>query len=449
MTEPAIISTDRLICDLEQLISLAGAPGQVDELAAVAARVAALMRGCGLKVEIYPTAGAPVVIGRRAGRHPATILLYHHYDAAPPGPWRAWLHDPFQMAERDSVLYGRGVAAGKGPLVAHLSAIAALIAAEGELPCGVVVVAEGEYLSGSPHLGAVIAEQHALLKASACLASGGERDTRGVPFCYSGAKGLVQLQLRVAGANVPLPPGMAASVPNPIWRLVWALGQIKSDQEEILIGGFYDAIEGPNRDESRMLRTVAADEAGRAAAWNVNQFLFGMTGAALMRTEVTLPTCNVSLLSAEPAYEAPFIPLHATARLDFQLVPRQRPQSVVELLLAHLEAKGLADILVERLPGGYPPAQSPLVDPFIKLVSDVGKHIHGAPLAILPRGPFVQPLFLFAEALGAPVASVGVTRASSAVHGANECVPLPDLVRHGQHLIEVLYAYAQSGQKAS
>ncbi len=96
-----------------------------------------------------------------------TLLLYHHYDVPPAGPWRAWHHDPFQLAERESKLYGRGVADGKGPLAAQLSAISALIAAEGELPCGVIFVVEGEGLIGSPNLGSVVAEHHKLLKADA------------------------------------------------------------------------------------------------------------------------------------------------------------------------------------------------------------------------------------------------------------------------------------------
>jgi acetylornithine deacetylase/succinyl-diaminopimelate desuccinylase-like protein len=156
-------------------------------LAAVAGRVASLMRGHGLQVTTLATTGAPIVVGRRAGRQPFTLMLYHHYDLMPSGPWRAWHHDPFQMAEREGTLYGRGVADGKGPLVAHLSAIAALIDADGELPCGVVVIAEGEALSGSPSLASVLASEHALLKADACLATGGERDGDDRPFCYTGA----------------------------------------------------------------------------------------------------------------------------------------------------------------------------------------------------------------------------------------------------------------------
>lgn len=448
MTEPAVISTDQLISDLDQLISLAGSPGQADELRIVATRIATMMRRRGLTVEVRPTSGAPIVVGWRGGRQPYTVLLYHHYDTPSPGPWRAWRHDPFQLAERDGVVYGRGVADGKGPLAAHLNAIAALIESEGELPCGVVVVAEGDSLIGSPSLGSLIADRRALFKADACLASGGDRDASGQPFCYSGAKGLVQVMLRLQQSQEALPAGMAASVPNPLWRMIWALNQIKTDQEEVLIGGFYDAIDGPTTTENRILRTVFADEAERRSAWNIDQFLLGLTGAPLVRSEVTLPTCNINLLQIEPISDLPTIPRSVVARLDFQLVPRQRPQMVVEALQAHLASKGLTDILVERLPGGYPPAQSPIDDPFVRLVSDVGRYIHGAPLTVLPRGPFSMPLFYFSEAFGIPVASIGVARPSSAIFGANECIPLPDLVRHGQHLIEILYACASANASA-
>jgi acetylornithine deacetylase/succinyl-diaminopimelate desuccinylase-like protein len=428
--------------DLDQLLSLPGSPGQADELAAVAARVAALMRAHHLQVTTAATPGAPVVIGRRAGRSPFTLLLYHHYDVPPAGPWRAWNHEPFQMAEREGTLYGRGVAEGKGPLAAHLSAIASIIDAEGELPCGVVVVAEGEALAGSPHLGAALAGAHGLLKADACLATGGERDGEDRPFCYSGVKGLLQVRLRANGAAHALPPGLAASVPNPLWRLLWALGQVKSEQEEILIDGFYDTVEGPSRAENQTLRLLTMDEASRKRAWGISQFLFDLDGAALVRTEATLPTCNVTDLVVEPASDLPLIPVAAAARVDFQLVPRQHPQAVAEALRAHLVSKGMDDIEVERLPGGYPAVHTAPDNPFIQRLRQVGEQLYSAPLPLLPQGPFALPLYLFAEALGLPIAALGCARPDSAISAPNEHIPLPDLIRHGQLLIDLLYACA-------
>ena len=443
VTPPALIATDRLIRDLGQLVSLSGSPGQAEDLAAVAARVAALMRGHKLQVTTLATAGAPVVVGRRAGRRPFTLLLYHHYDAPPPGPWRAWDHEPFQLAEREGTLYGRGVADGKGPLTAHLGAIDALLEAEGELPCGVVIVVEGESLIGSPSLGAAVAGAQRLLKSSACLATAGERDGAERPFCYSGAKGLLQVRLRASGARQALPAGLAVSVSNPLWRLLWALGQLKSDQEEVLIEGFYDDVEGPSRSENQALRAIRLDESGRKSAWGIEQFLFGLEGAGLVRAEATLPTCNIADLSVEPAGDLALIPVSAAARVDFQLVPSQRPQSTVERLRVHLDSKDMADIEIERVPGGYPAAHTAPEHPFIAQLRGVGQQLHGAPLSLLPLGPFALPLFFFAEMLGIPVATVGCARPDSAASAPNEHIPLADLVRHGQLLVDLLHACAE------
>lgn len=442
MTEPALISTGQLISHLDQLISLPGSPGHPEDMATVANRIAALMRSYGLHVDMLSNGQAPLVIGRRAGREPFTLMLYHHYDVAPPGAWRLWHHDPFQMAELESTLYGRGVADGKGPLVAHLNALAALIEAEGELPCGVVVVAEGEALMGSPSLATALAEHPELFKADACLATGGDRDPSGKPFCYSGSKGLLQVRLRTNSAGHAIPSGYATTVPNPLWRMLWALTQIKSDQEEILINGFYDSIDGPSRSESQAIRNAEFDEAGRLAAWGIGQFMFGMSGGAIVQAEVTLPTCNITAVTVEPVGELALIPTGASARLDFQLVPLQKPDEINTLLIEHLEAKGLTDVRVERLPGGYAPTHTAIDNQFICTVSDIGRHIYGSPLATLPYGAFAQPLDLFNKAFTIPTAVVGCARPDSAIFAPNEHISLPDLVRHGQLLIELLYACA-------
>ncbi|HMO59558.1 MAG TPA: M20/M25/M40 family metallo-hydrolase [Roseiflexaceae bacterium] len=443
MTEPAFILTDRLIDDLDAVIALPGSTGHTEALAGVATRIAMMMRSRGLTVESINTTGAPIVIGRRAGRSPFTLLLYHHYDSAPAGPWRAWHSEPFRTAERESTLYGRGVAAGKGPLVAHLNAIAALIEAEGELPCSIVVVAEGEALGGSPSLGRVLIDQRDLVRADACLATAGDRDAAGVPICYSGVKGLLQLQLRSQGAAMALPGGRATVIANPLWRLIWALGQIKNDQEEILIEGFYDTIEGLDRDAIKALRAARLDEQHRLEDWQIPQFLFGMTGNTLTQAEATLPTCNIAAISAEPISELAILPTSAAARVDFQLVPRQQSQVILDLLRSHLNTRGYEDIGIERMAGGYPAAGTLTADIFVQRVAEVGRTIFGATPAILPRGPFALPLFFIGDMFHIPLATVGCSRTGSASFDANEHIAIADLVQHGQFLIELIYSCAQ------
>jgi acetylornithine deacetylase/succinyl-diaminopimelate desuccinylase-like protein len=339
------------------------------------------------------------------------------------------------------VFYARGVVAGKGPLAAHIQMIYSLLQADSDLPCGVTIVAEGHGMSGSPHLAEVLASHPDIFRADACLASQGERDIQGRPLCYSGTKGHLQVRLHARSGTYPLPSSLSPSLRNPLWRLSWALACIKGDDEDIKIGGFYDSVEGPTRAENSLLRLIDIDEAARLRAWQRKEFLFGMSGHALVRAEATLPTCNLSAIICDPAGDAARIPASAEATIDFQLVPNQQPEAIFAQLQAHLAERGFADIAVERLPGGYPPAMTPHDAPFVHTISEAGAAVYGSPLSTVPAGPLALPLQMFIERIGLAAASVGITRPDSAIHGPDERIPIDDLARHAQLLGEVLAAF--------
>ncbi len=406
------------------------------ELAATADLIAQLLRRLDMVVRVI-NQQHPLVIGRRNGRSPATLLLYHRFDTPPPGPWSAWSHEPYQLAERDGALYGRGVAEGKGPLAAQIAALAALLADEQELPCGVVIVADGGGLAGSPGLAAALASQPVLIAADACLASVGACDAAGRPLCYSGSKGQLRIRLNAHGPSAPLAPGFAPTLSNPLWRLCWALTGLKSEDEDILITGFYDPVDGPSRAELSALRATRLDEQARLEAWGMRDFLFGMRGMALARAEAALPTCNLSHLQSWPEGDLACLPLRAEATLDFQLVPRQDPATVVALLREHLVERGFGDLLVERLPGGYSPARTAPDHPFVGQVVTAGSEVFGAPLSVVPAGPFSLPLQIFVDSLACPVVSLFGAPPTSAVYGPDEHLALDHLVRHG-HLLQAL-----------
>jgi predicted dipeptidase len=50
-----------------------------------------------------------------------------HLDVVPPGKLADWAHDPFEPVEADGLLYGRGTQDDKGPLLAALFAVKALL----------------------------------------------------------------------------------------------------------------------------------------------------------------------------------------------------------------------------------------------------------------------------------------------------------------------------------
>uniref|UniRef100_UPI002ACED191 M20/M25/M40 family metallo-hydrolase n=1 Tax=Chloroflexus sp. TaxID=1904827 RepID=UPI002ACED191 len=315
MTVHAPPSTEQLVHVLRHLCRRPSTTGQTDELRAAAEHIALFVRLLGMQVRIVATSAAPVIIAHRSGRRPQTLLLYHYYDTPPTGPWRYWSHEPFDIAERDGNLFGRGVTGGKGALATHLAALQTILQREGDLPCGITLVIEGAAIIGSPGLTEALQAHADLLQCDAVLASLGDRDAHGTPICASGSKGWLRLRLTARGPAYPLPAGFAASVANPLWGLIWALAALKGDDEDVRIEGFYDAVEGPSRTDNAAIRQLQLATAARRQAWQIEQFLFGIDGAALSRTEVTLPTCNVSALTVEPSGDTPAIPALASALL--------------------------------------------------------------------------------------------------------------------------------------
>jgi len=132
--------------DLERLVripSVSADPDATRHVWASAAEVATLLREAGLPEVDVVTAGEsrPAVLGRRPAPPGApTVLLYAHHDVQPPGEAADWDSDPFEPAERDGRLYGRGTADDKAGVAVHL---AALRAHADRLPVGVTVAGRG------------------------------------------------------------------------------------------------------------------------------------------------------------------------------------------------------------------------------------------------------------------------------------------------------------------
>ena len=148
---------DASLRELGRLVAQPSISAQNLGLAEAATLVADMLRARGFHAKIYPTAGAPVVVAERKGKSDKTLLFYNHYDVQPPEPLELWESPPFEPQIRDGKMYGRGVSDDKGHLVARLFALDALLA-EGDLPCNVKFIVEGEEETASVNLAKFIHE---------------------------------------------------------------------------------------------------------------------------------------------------------------------------------------------------------------------------------------------------------------------------------------------------
>jgi acetylornithine deacetylase/succinyl-diaminopimelate desuccinylase-like protein len=436
--------------ELSRLVAQPSVAAQNWGLVECADLVGEMLKKRGFSVEIHGTDGAPVVFGERkapAGSPGAdkTLLIYNHYDVQPAEPLELWVSPPFEPSLRDGKLYGRGVSDDKGHLVSRLHAIDALLAVDGDLPCNIKFIIEGEEEVSSIHLKDYIHEHSAQLAADACIWEFGGVDHREVPIQYLGLRGICYVELSVETASTDVHSGLGGSIfPNAAWRLVWALNTLKGPDERIRIPGYYDDVDPPSARDRELMAQLPEVAEEYKTRYGVDHFLKGLTGGIdLHIAEVFEPTCTICGLTS--GYQGPgsktVLPARASAKVDFRLVPHQTPERVLNLLRAHLDAEGFPDVQINFL-GGEPAGRTDPDDPFVKLVVESATPVYGVPMQVVPLTGGSGPNHPFIEVLKVPVVSAGIGHPGTKAHAPNENVRVDLYQKGAKHIARIIKGFA-------
>ena len=435
------------IAELSRLVAQPSVGAQNWGMTECAALVGEMLQQRGFTVEILPTGGAPVVFAERKGKNDRTLLFYNHYDVQPAEPLELWETPPFEPAQRDGKLYGRGVSDNKGHIVSRLHALDALLAENGELPCTVKFIIEGEEETGSIHLPPFINANKEKLSADGCIWEFGGVDHREIPMQYLGLRGICYVELSVETAAIDTHSGLGGSIfANAAWRLVWALNTFKGPDEKIRIPGWYEDIIPPSaRDrESFEAQPDMADEYKKH--YGIKGFLKGLTGGIdLQMAGVFEPTCTICGLTSgyQGAGSKTVLPAKASAKVDFRIVPGQTIERCLALLRQHLDAEGFSDIQIEFM-GGGPAAKTNPDDPFIKLVVDTAEQVVGSKMELIPMVGGSGPNYPFVHELNLPVATAGLGHPDTRAHAPNENIRIDLYLKHARHMARVLKEFGRT-----
>ena len=383
----------------------------------------------GVETRLMDVPGGPaMVVGDVSGSPGApTVILYNHYDVQPVDPLDQWRHEPFDPVVENGKLHGRGVADTKGNVVAQAVAQAVIRDVLGTLPVNLRFMVEGEEEIGSPHLPAFARRHPALFRGDGATIEGAGHTPDGVPEVYMGSKGILYVELRVRTAAVDQHSSLAASLPNPAWRLLAALRTIRDARGRILIPGFYAGVSRPTREALALLRKNPFDPRAWQKAYGATEVFGGTTRLGRLIAYCYNPTCNIDGLVS--GYTGPgsktINPADATAKLDFRLVPGQRPLRILAALKAHLRRKGFGDIEVIQH-STFEPGASPIS-------SSIGQSLMAACRDVYGRSPAVFPWMggssstWFYTSRGTPAAlPPGVGYSGSLIHAPNEHIRLDD-----------------------
>ncbi len=437
---------DDSIQELSQLVSQPSVGAQNWGLKECATLVGQMLEKRGFTIQILATDGAPVVFAERKGASDKTLLFYNHYDVQPPEPLKLWESPPFEPEVRDGKLFGRGVSDDKGHIVARLFALDALLESDGELPCNIKFVIEGEEETASVHLHQFVMDHKELLAADACVWEFGGVNEDEVPIQYLGLRGICYVELSVESLSTDVHSGLGGSIfPNAAWRLTWALNTLKGPDEKIRIPGFYDNVKPPAARDRELLAALPDPASEYKSRYGVKEFIKGLTGGTDLKVEeIFSPTCTICGLTSgyQGSGTKTVQPARASAKVDFRLIPDQTPAEVLEKLRAHLDAEGFSDVQIEFL-GGEPPARTDPDDAFVNIVVETAKEIYGMPMQKVPMTGGSGPNYPFVHDLGLPVATAGLGYPDTRAHAPNENIRLDLYLKHAKHMVRVLREFAK------
>lgn len=370
-----------------------------------------------------------------AGPEAPTVLCYAHHDVQPPGDTAAWSSPPFEPAERDGRLYGRGAADDKAGVLVHVAAADAWLQAAGGLPVNVKVIVEGEEETGSEHLPDFLDRYGDLLRADVIVLTDTVNWKVGVPAITYVLRGLVDAEVTVRGLHHALHSGMyGGPVPDPLSGLVKLLAGLTDASGGVAVPGFADDAHRPTSGERARLDALDfdtvtfRDEAGLLDG----VALVGDPDASVLERLWLRPAVAIIGLDAPPVDGSSntLTPV-ARARVSVRLAPGQDPQRARDLLCGWLAGNAPWGLQVDVVPGAA--AGGFEVDPrgahraVFEAAERALQAAYGHPPVYTGVGgtiPFVEP---FSRAFGgAPALLLGVEDPDTRAHGIDESLHLAD-----------------------
>lgn len=418
------------LISLLKIPSISADPAYAGDVKTAADEVAKQMKLIGMdEVEIFPTAGHPIVYGEKIiDSSLPTVLVYGHYDVQPADPIDLWTSPAFEPVIKkteihpEGAIFARGACDDKGQVFMHLKAVEAMIA-KNELPCNVKMMIEGEEEVGSVNLGTFIRDQKELLKADIILVSDTGMLANDTPSITTGLRGLSYVEVEVTGPNRDLHSGLyGGCVANPINALAAMIASLHDENQHITIPGFYDKVhELSQHERSEMVKAPFSHEK-YCKALAIND-VSGEKGYSTPERGSIRPTLDVNGIWGGYTGEGAktVIASKAYAKISMRLVPDQMPDEITVLFQKHFESIAPAGITVKVHPHhGGEPVVTPIDSIAYQAASNAYETTFGKQPIPVRSGGSIPIIALFEQVLGLKTIMMGFGLDSDAIHSPNE-----------------------------
>ncbi len=407
--------------DLERLIripSVSADPARASQVHESALIVAALLGSAGLAdVDVLTVPGGqPAVVAHRPAPPGApTVLLYAHHDVQPPGDPADWDSDPFQPAERQGRLFGRGAADDKAGIAVHL---AALRAHGDRLPVGVTVLVEGEEEIGSPTLAEFLAAHVDRLGADAVVFADAANWTTDVPALTTTLRGGTAVTVEVRTLHHGVHSGLfGGPVPDALTALARLLATLHDENGDVAVPGLVHGTADPLDLTEAQLRADAGllDGVRLTGTGGLTDRLWA--GPAIAVIGIDAPSVAAASNTLVPV---------ARAKISMRIAPGDDPILARDALAAYLRAHAPWGAQVTVEPGmTAAPYAVPTGGAAYLAMREALAQAWGTPPVDVGAGGSIPFVTAYAGRFpGAEILVTGVEDPDTRAHGANESLHL-------------------------
>ena len=388
----------------------------------------------GMKAEIVPTAGHPIVYAEWLGAPGApTVMVYGHYDVQPPDPLDLWTTPPFEPTVRDGCLYARGATDDKGQVFTHIKSAEAWLKTVGKLPVNLKYVIEGEEEVGSRNLEDFLAARKESLSCDVAVVSDTSQYAPNQPAITYGLRGILAVEVTVTGPKKDLHSGVfGGAVMNPATGLARMIASLHDDNGRVRIPGFYDAVQPLSDAERQQFRNLNFDEAAFKAELGITE-VFGEAGFSTLERRWTRPTCEVNGLVSGYTGVGPktIVPSKATVKITCRLVPAQDPHQLTEALHQYLKAQCPTSLSFEFTSyHGCPAFVFDPTSPYIEAAAEAIREAWGVQqVRLIREGGSIPVVQTFKDVLGVDTLLLGWGQNTDNLHSPNEHFSVADFHR--------------------
>ena len=413
-----------LVSDLQSLIQQPSISAKNEGIEDCAKLVTKILKQSGIKSHILRLKKgiAPVVFAEvNSKKNPTkTLLFYNHYDVQPVEPIELWTDKPFSGKIKGNKIFGRGASDDKGELITRIKAVQAFLKTNGDVPCNIKFLIEGEEETGSEHIDNYLKKYKKKFSCDGVIWEFGYIDSKNRPIVGLGMKGLLYVELSKKESVRDAHSSLAVIIKNPAWRLIEAVNTLRNSNGKILIKDWYKEVKPLSKSEMKIIKNEPIDESSFKKEYGIKDFVDNKKGLELKKALVGDPTCNIAgFVSGYTGKGAKTVlPGHALVKIDFRLVPKMVPKKQIARLKKHLKSKGFGDIKL-TIYHGEAAAKTKPSDPFVTIVKKSADEVFGKSILNVSNAG-TGPMYSFVNILNAPCISIGSTYIFSRIHSPNE-----------------------------